>query len=74
MFIAARGGAGGKGNHFFASNHEQTPMICEYGAKGEDLPYITELKSMAHLGLVSKFKTEINLIFLYGTDYFKNYY
>lgn len=55
MFIAARGGAGGKGNHFFASNNEQSPMICEYGAKGEDLPYVTELKSMAHLGLVSKF-------------------
>lgn len=53
MFIAARGGAGGKGNHFFASNSEQAPQVCEYGAHGEELSYITELRSMAHLGLVS---------------------
>lgn len=52
MFIAARGGAGGKGNHFFASNIEQSPQVCEYGARGEELSYITELRSMAHLGLV----------------------
>lgn len=52
MFIAARGGAGGKGNHFFASNAEQAPQICEYGAQGEDLTYVVELRSMAHLGLV----------------------
>lgn len=53
MFIAARGGAGGKGNHFFASNSEQAPQVCEYGAHGEELSYIAELRSMAHLGLVS---------------------
>lgn len=53
MFIAARGGAGGKGNHFFASNEEQAPQVCEYGANGEELSYVTELRSMAHLGLVS---------------------
>lgn len=52
MFIAARGGAGGKGNHFFASNNEQAPQICEHGANGEDVAYIIELRSMAHLGLV----------------------
>lgn len=52
MFIAARGGAGGKGNHFFVSNSEQAPQVCEYGARGEELSYITELRSMAHLGLV----------------------
>lgn len=52
MFIAARGGAGGKGNHFFASNEEQAPQVCEYGAFGEDRSYIAELRSMAHLGLV----------------------
>lgn len=53
LFVAARGGAGGKGNHFFMSSEEQTPQICEYGAEGEDLSYLTELRSMAHLGLVS---------------------
>lgn len=52
LFIAARGGAGGKGNHFFASNNEQAPQVCEYGASGEDATYVIELQSMAHLGLV----------------------
>ncbi|XP_050307206.1 mitochondrial ribosome-associated GTPase 2 isoform X1 [Anthonomus grandis grandis] len=52
MFIAARGGAGGKGNHFFASDIEQTPKICEFGALGEDLEYTVEIKSMAHVGLI----------------------
>lgn len=53
MFVAARGGAGGKGNHFFVTDVEQTPDVCEYGASGEDLEYTIELRSMAHVGLVS---------------------
>lgn len=52
MFVAARGGAGGKGNHFFVSSEEQSPKICEHGASGEDIPYLAELRSMANLGLV----------------------
>lgn len=56
MFVAARGGAGGKGNHFFSSDTEHTPQICEVGADGEDLAYSLELRSMAHIGLVSKNK------------------
>ncbi|CAH0557383.1 unnamed protein product [Brassicogethes aeneus] len=52
MFVAARGGAGGKGNHFFISDTEQAPKICEYGAKGEDLEYTVEIRSMAHMGLI----------------------
>lgn len=52
MFVAARGGAGGKGNPFFITENEQAPQICEYGAQGEDLSYVIELRSMAHLGLV----------------------
>lgn len=55
MFIAARGGAGGKGNHFFVNDVEQAPKICEYGAAGESLQYWLEVKSMAHVGLVSRF-------------------
>lgn len=55
LFIAARGGAGGKGNAFFKSNAEQTPKIAEQGAHGENLSYRIELKSMAHLGLVRCF-------------------
>lgn len=61
MFIAARGGAGGKGNSFFTSNVEQAPQICEYGARGEEMAYITELRSMAHLGLVRLVKLAIEL-------------
>lgn len=53
MFVAARGGAGGKGNHFFCTDTEQSPEICEYGAEGEKLGYTVELRSMAHVGLVS---------------------
>lgn len=52
MFVAARGGSGGKGNRFFASDTQQSPQICEYGAQGEDLEYTVEIKSMAHVGLV----------------------
>ena len=52
MFVAARGGAGGKGNAFFVSNLEQAPQICEHGANGEDITYLTELRSMAHIGLI----------------------
>jgi GTP-binding protein len=52
MFVAARGGAGGKGNHFFITDTEQAPEICEYGAVGEDLEYTLEIKSMAHVGLI----------------------
>lgn len=52
MFVAARGGAGGKGNHFFMSNSNTAPEICEYGAQGEDFAYHLELRSMAHIGFI----------------------
>lgn len=52
MFIAARGGAGGRGNKFFCTNEEHAPEICEYGAIGEDLAYHLEIRSMAHVGFI----------------------
>ncbi|XP_018561570.1 mitochondrial ribosome-associated GTPase 2 [Anoplophora glabripennis] len=52
MFLAARGGAGGKGNHFFITDTEQAPKICEYGAFGEDFEYSIEIRTMAHIGLL----------------------
>ncbi|XP_035731873.1 mitochondrial ribosome-associated GTPase 2-like isoform X1 [Vespa mandarinia] len=52
MFIAARGGAGGHGNTFFTSDIQQSPKISEYGANGEDLQYVLEVRSMAHIGLI----------------------
>lgn len=53
MFIAARGGAGGHGNSFFKSDIQQSPEVSEYGAIGEDVRYVLEIRSMAHVGLVS---------------------
>ncbi|XP_076657500.1 mitochondrial ribosome-associated GTPase 2 isoform X5 [Halictus rubicundus] len=52
MFIAARGGTGGHGNAYFKSNLQQSPCISEYGAQGENLQYVIELRSMAHIGLI----------------------
>jgi Predicted GTPase len=52
MFVAARGGAGGHGNHFFISDIVQAPKIAECGAGGEELHYNLEVRSMAHIGLV----------------------
>lgn len=52
MFVAARGGAGGKGNRFFANDIQQAPNFAEYGGEGEKINYTLEVKSMAHIGLV----------------------
>lgn len=51
-FIAARGGIGGKGNHFFVTSTLQAPKTFEYGGNGEDFRYVVEIKSMAQFGLV----------------------
>ncbi|XP_022250894.1 mitochondrial ribosome-associated GTPase 2-like isoform X2 [Limulus polyphemus] len=51
-FVAAKGGAGGKGNHFFLSNENRHPNVAELGALGEERVYILELKIVAHAGLV----------------------
>ncbi|CAB0016710.1 unnamed protein product [Nesidiocoris tenuis] len=52
MFVLARGGAGGHGNHYFTTDVVQCPVVAEYGARGEDFSYCIEVKSMAHFGLV----------------------
>ncbi|XP_012144265.1 mitochondrial ribosome-associated GTPase 2 isoform X1 [Megachile rotundata] len=52
MFIAARGGAGGHGNAYFKSDVQQSPRISEYGAEGEEMQYVLEISSMAHVGLI----------------------
>ncbi|XP_054719877.1 mitochondrial ribosome-associated GTPase 2-like [Uloborus diversus] len=51
-YIAARGGAGGHGNHFFLTNENRHPEIAELGAEGEVRKLCLELKIMAHIGLV----------------------
>jgi len=51
-FIAARGGAGGKGNTYFKSSTRRKPEIAEVGGKGEVLEYTLELRTMADVGLI----------------------
>lgn len=51
-FIAARGGAGGKGNNFYLSNEERAPNVAETGGQGEQSVLGLELKTIAHVGLV----------------------
>jgi len=52
MFVAARGGAGGHGNRYFATDTEQTPEVAELGGAGEVLRYTLELSSIADFGLL----------------------
>lgn len=52
MFVASRGGVGGKGNRFFTTERQNSPKICEHGPPGEDVTYILELRSMADIGLI----------------------
>ncbi|XP_065370963.1 mitochondrial ribosome-associated GTPase 2 [Calliphora vicina] len=52
MFVASRGGAGGKGNRFFTTEKENSPKVCEHGPPGEDFIYILEMRSMADIGIV----------------------
>ncbi len=44
MFLAAKGGAGGKGNAHFKSSTNRTPKISEVGAEGEIFDYMLELR------------------------------
>ena len=55
VYVAARGGAGGHGNHFYLSNENRAPMIAEQGAAGEIRKLALELRTLAHVGLVSAF-------------------
>ncbi|XP_066973338.1 mitochondrial ribosome-associated GTPase 2 [Macrobrachium rosenbergii] len=52
MFVAARGGAGGKGNAFFKTDVDQAPRVSEFGGNGEIFEYEVELKTMADVGLI----------------------
>lgn len=53
QFVAARGGAGGKGNAFFLSNEIRAPMVRELGGVGERKEFTVEMRVIAHVGLVS---------------------
>ena len=53
LFVAARGGAGGHGNHFYLTNEDRAPLTYEVGGVGEQRLLFAELRIMAHVGLVS---------------------
>lgn len=52
MFVGARGGAGGKGNHYYLSNDNKRPKQFEPGNLGEEFTYNVELKLIADAALV----------------------
>ncbi|CAH6776673.1 Mtg2 [Phodopus roborovskii] len=51
-YIAALGGAGGKGNRFFLANDNRAPVTCTPGQPGQERVLHLELKTMAHAGMV----------------------
>ncbi|KAM8775857.1 mitochondrial ribosome-associated GTPase 2 [Rhynchonycteris naso] len=51
-YIAALGGAGGKGNRFFLANHNRAPVTCTPGEPGQERVLLLELKTVAHAGMV----------------------
>ncbi|CAG0884700.1 unnamed protein product, partial [Darwinula stevensoni] len=52
MYIASRGGSGGKGNHYFVEDTLQVPRFAQCGAEGEIRSLVLELKVIAQVGLV----------------------
>jgi GTP-binding protein len=52
IFIGARGGAGGHGNHFYLSNQVRKPIKAEFGGLGEHVWYELEMRVMATAGLI----------------------
>ncbi|NXA47502.1 MTG2 GTPase, partial [Nothocercus julius] len=51
-YVAAYGGAGGKGNRFFLSNENRAPTFFTPGEPGQERVLHLELKTTAHAGLV----------------------
>uniref|UniRef100_A0A8C4QP00 Mitochondrial ribosome-associated GTPase 2 n=1 Tax=Eptatretus burgeri TaxID=7764 RepID=A0A8C4QP00_EPTBU len=52
QWVAARGGAGGLGNHAFLCNELRAPLSATPGRKGQERHLLLELRVMANAGLV----------------------
>ncbi|MFA6252431.1 MAG: GTPase ObgE [Candidatus Paceibacterota bacterium] len=50
--LIAKGGKGGKGNFFFRSSRNTTPMESQPGTSGEEFELRLELKMMADIGFI----------------------
>lgn len=51
IFLAAKGGRGGRGNLAFKTQFNTAPKFCENGEKGEEKVYQLELSIIADVGL-----------------------
>ncbi|XP_050009051.1 mitochondrial ribosome-associated GTPase 2 [Alexandromys fortis] len=51
-YVAALGGAGGKGNRFFLANDNRAPVTCTPGQPGQERVLYLELKTVAHAGMI----------------------
>lgn len=51
-YVAAYGGAGGKGNRFFLDNFNRAPTTATCGEPGQERVLHLEMKTMAHAGMV----------------------